>query len=174
LKAKGGSDVKRWQKTSSFYESWDERTLQLVAPILDHSKVLEFGAGRLVVEAMLPEHCVYLHSDIVKRREDTLVIDLNAHLPSLPKVDYIVFSGVLEYVSDIDSLITHCEKFTDHILMSYAITDNLPTIKERRYNGWISDLSENDILNLVEKYSFSIETIGVWKKQHLYHLRKKN
>lgn len=173
LKAFGKSDKKRWEKSTSFYESWDERTRLLVAPIKPHSTVLEFGAGRLVVENMLPEQCTYLHSDIVKRREDTLVLDLNETLPVFQSVDYMIFSGVLEYVKDIPKLLEHCSKYTSHMLLSYAGTDKIASKKERRYHGWISDLSHEDILHLAKTHHFDIQDLGVWQQQQLYHFKKK-
>lgn len=172
LRSLGQSDKKRWSKSSSFYESWDERTQQLVAQIPKDSKVLEFGAGRLVVENMLPSGCEYFHSDIVMRREDTIVADLNKELPSLPHVDFMIFSGVLEYVKDVRKVIAHCSNFTQDILLSYAICDEIASKKERRHHGWISDLYHQDVITISKNNNFAIEVIGEWKQQKLYHLKK--
>ena len=85
------SDVNRWSQQKSLFSSWDERTQLLANQVLPESKVFEFGAARLVLNEMLPYGCTYLHSDIIKRNEDTLVLDLNKEIPILPQVNYIVF-----------------------------------------------------------------------------------
>lgn len=172
LKLFGHSDAKRWSKSSSFYESWDERTKKLVTVIPEKSRVLEFGAGRLVVEDVLPNSCEYFHSDIVKRREDTIVLDLNKELIILPEVDYIIFSGVLEYVKDVNNVLVHCTQFTQHILLSYAICDEFLTKRERRQNGWISDLYHQDLINIARNVDCDVVVLGEWNKQRLYQLSK--
>lgn len=104
-KSQKQSDISRWSQEKSLFSSWDERTQLLANHILPESKVFEFGAAHLVLNEMIPKGCVYLHSDIVKRNEKTLVVDLNKNLPELPQVDYIIFSGVLEYIFEVKNLI---------------------------------------------------------------------
>lgn len=164
------SNYSRWKDSKALYESWDERTETLASLVKPNSKVLEFGAGRLVLKQYLPENCEYLHSDLVKRAEDTIVIDLNKTLPEIPKVDFIVFSGVLEYVNDIERLLVHLSKKTNHIVFSYAIKDNFESVNYRRSQGWVSDFSNKDFLVLAQKINGDLEIVGDWKKQSLYKL----
>jgi hypothetical protein len=168
LKAFGISDYKRWSKTSTLLQNWDERTIMLAEQITPNSKVLEFGAGRLVLKDYLPRNCTYYNSDIVKRNEQTLVIDLNKELPELSKVDFIVFSGVLEYVKDVEHLLEHCSRYTKTILLSYAVTDHFSNSKNRRVSGWISDLSEDDIEAIARKLKMNWSFLNVWKGQRLF------
>ena len=54
---------------------------------------------------MLPPDCTYTPSDIVARSPDFLVSDLNEKIPfELSRFDTAVFSGVLEYVYDIEKV----------------------------------------------------------------------
>lgn len=173
LKLTGKSDYKRWSKLETLLDSWDERTKILASFITPNSAVLEFGAGRQVLKSFLPEGCSYYHSDIVMRDEKTLVIDLNEELPELPKVNYVVFSGVLEYVKDIEGVLKHCLKYSDTILFSYATLESFSNLTNRRVSGWISDLSEKEILQISSRNSHTCEVLTVWKNQTLYKYSKK-
>jgi hypothetical protein len=136
--------------------------------------VLEFGAANRFLKKYLPENCTYLHSDLVKRNEETIVIDLNKEIPDLPISNYIVFSGVLEYIFDVKLIIKHCSKYTDHLLFSYATFDKFPNTNNRRYNGWVSDMNELEFNKLANEINFEIKNIGFWKEQTLYLLTKVN
>jgi len=166
------SDYDRWSKEKSLFSSWDERTQLLANQILPKSAVFEFGAAKLALKEMLPEGCTYLHSDIVKRAEDTLVIDLNKEHPKLPQVDYIVFSGVLEYIFEVKELFIHLSQFTNHFVFSYAVTNAFPEKSNRRSHGWVSDLSEADIITIADEIRWSYKIIGTWKKQTLFQFSK--
>lgn len=173
LKITKRSDFIRWSKQESLFSSWDERTILLSEQIKPNSIVLEFGAAKLFLKEHLPKNCNYLHSDLVRRNEETIVIDLNKILPDLPFSNYMVFSGVLEYIFDVKLIIKHCSKYTDHLLISYATLDKFPNINNRRYNGWVSDMKEFEFIKLADEINFEVKVIGIWKNQTLYHLTKK-
>lgn len=162
------SNYKRWQDENSLFSSWDERTFMLSKEIHSESIVLEFGAARLTLKNYLPENCIYIPSDIVSRGEGTLVIDLNKELNHLPNNDVTVFSGVLEYVFDVKKVLQHCSKYSNKIIFSYATLDSFPIINERRFHGWVSDLSEQELEIIANTIGFKLNKIGVWKKQMLY------
>jgi hypothetical protein len=166
------SDYGRWNKEKSLFASWDERTQLLAKQITPQSKVFEFGAAKLALRTMLPEGCTYLHSDIVKRAEDTLVIDLNKEFPNLESVDYIVFSGVLEYIFEVKELFIHLSQFTNHFVFSYAVTNAFPEKSNRRLHGWVSDLSEADIITIAEEMKWKQNIVSTWKKQTLFQFSK--
>ena len=167
----GISDYSRWKKKKAFHLNWDERTKILALYIRKNSRVFEFGAGRLSLREMLPQDCEYLHSDLVKRNEDTLVVDLNKSLPEIPKVDFVVFSGVLEYVNDIETLIKHLAGKTNCFLFSYATLDKYNSVNFRRSQGWISDLSSEDIIRISKSITGQLEVIGEWNNQTLFSLK---
>lgn len=166
------SDIERWSQSDSLFSDWNERTQLLANQIQSHSKVLEFGSAKLVLKSMLPNGCEYYNSDIVSRDEDTMVVDLNKELPQFPVVDYIVFSGVLEYLFEVGNILKHLSQFTDNFVFSYATTNAYSDISNRRLNGWVSDLSENEIERLAEELEMRFEIIGSWRKQTLYQFSK--
>lgn len=166
------SDIERWGQDKSLFSSWNDRTQLLANHIQPNSRVLEFGSAKLVLKAMLPYGCVYYNSDLVSRDKDTLVIDLSQELPEVPIVDYIVFSGVLEYLFDVEKVLVHLARFTDNFVFSYATTDAFPEIKTRRFHGWVSDLKKDNVEDLGKALGRKIEIIGFWKQQTLFHFYK--
>lgn len=166
------SDIERWSQKNSLFSSWNDRTQMLANQIEPNSKVLEFGSAKLVLKHMLPKGCHYYNSDIVSRDKDTLVVDLNKELPQVLCVDYIVFSGVLEYLFEVQSVLKHLSQFTDNFIFSYATTNAFSVISNRRLNGWASDLSESDIESFADALEMKFEIMGHWKQQTLYHFRR--
>jgi 2-polyprenyl-3-methyl-5-hydroxy-6-metoxy-1,4-benzoquinol methylase len=167
-KSLGKSDYKRWNNRSNLLDGWDERTTILASYIKPNTTILEFGAGRLILEKHLPKGCTYHNSDIVKRNASTLVIDLNKEMPELPKVDVIVFSGVLEYVKDVEYVLRHCMKFSQKILFSYSIKETYGAINDRRLAGWINDYTTKDIIGLSIKLKVNCRELKTWNKQKIF------
>jgi len=164
------SDAKRWNNQQALFSSWDERTKLLADKIVPNSKVFEFGAARLVLRDMLPKGCVYLHSDLVARAKDTLVADLNKEVPDIPEVDVIVFSGVLEYIFDVEELLVTLSPKTNAFIFSYATTNRFPKTSKRREHGWVSDLSEEDFKIIASKLNKNLIHLSDWKSQHLFKM----
>lgn len=167
------TNKRRWVKKENIHESWNKRTLLLANEIKEGSRVLEFGSGNLILKENLPKNCTYLNSDIVKRDEETIIIDLNKKIPPLPNVDFIIFSGVLEYVFNVEYVLNECLKYSKNILFSYATLDNFPNIKNRRINGWVSDLAMEDFYQILNKKDLNLEVLGNWKGQQLLIIKKK-
>lgn len=174
LKFVSRSDKERWEQNGALQDQWQDRTKILAQNIRGGSKVFEFGAGKMFLKNFLPANCTYTPSDLIGRTEEMLIIDLNGQLIDIPDTDYIVFSGVLEYVTDIDKVLKFYSKFTNNILMSYAVLDAFPVIIRRRKEGWISDKSHKEILQLAETINFKISVLGNWKNQRLYHFKRSN
>ena len=162
----GGSDLKRWSDGNSLDEGWDERTKLIASLIRPGSRVLEFGAGRCALESVLPEHCTYMSSDLVRRRPDTIVLDLNSSLwPPLPDHDVAVFSGVMEYVHDIESVAQRLSVMSERVITSYtpvraAFSGERLT---RLADGWVNDLSESQFEDLFATAGYRLEKTLEWK-----------
>src|ERR1044071_1990175 len=104
----GRSDYNRWSNTENLESWWGARTEKIVGFIRPGARVVEFGAGSRHLEKLLDKSCVYFASDLVNRGSGTIVCDLNKRpLPDLTELsaDVAVFSGVLEYIRDLDSLV---------------------------------------------------------------------
>jgi hypothetical protein len=153
------------------HENWQDRTLLLAKHIKNGSKVVEFGAGSAILKNELDISIQYQAVDIVKRKEDYLVCDLNQHPLSidLSLYDTAIFSGVLEYVYDIDALFAILlSNNLKNVAMSYACSDI--SKQDRLIDGWLSDYTSKDLEIIFDKYDFKIIHIGLWKNQSIYIL----
>lgn len=145
------TDKFRWADLKNHESLWDSRTNVIAKMIADGSRVLEFGAGRMLLRMLLPAGCSYTPADIVSRGPGTIICDLNRKpLPALGRYDVIVFSGVLEYVFDISGLFSHLRPSCDTIIASYSVTEQWTSsaIAVRRKNGWVNDYSLDEFMKV--------------------------
>ena len=170
-KLRKGSDYKRWAPEKNLSPSWDSRTKQIAKLIDARTSVIEFGAGRLILKASLPDGCTYTPSDLVDRGHGTIVCDLNSDaLPQLQTYDIAVFSGVLEYVNDLPRLISHLSNYVDVIIASYAVTDTNKL--NRRKQGWVNDFSSKKFIELFGDAGFHCDHTEEWGAQLICRFRK--
>ncbi len=164
----GGNDSRRWATVSNLFSEWDDRT-RLIASLIPPGKtVLEFGAGRMLLQRLLPAGTIYIPSDLVDRGPGTVVVDLNTQVyPKFPSHDIAVFGGVLEYVTDVARLVSRLREDTLSIIASYAVvTDSRPRLHlGRRKQGWINDFSENEFVELFAAEGYRCERRILWGDQ---------
>jgi hypothetical protein len=163
------SDTTRWQKDDSLALDWDSRTRQMAELVPPGSSVLEFGAGRMTLASCLPASCSYIPSDIVKRRLDTFVCDLNiSNLPEFPRHQVAFFSGVLEYVLDVPRLVAHLSANTQVFILSYACLEDHRNKLNRRSSGWVNDYDSEALEEILRKAGFKADYVGTWKSQKIF------
>jgi hypothetical protein len=166
-KRTGKADYQRWSRPLSLALVWDDRTKLIANLIPPGSRIIEFGAGRLVLKDHLPENCTYTPSDLVDRGRGTIVCDLNSgSLPSLEPYNVAVFSGVLEYVNDVPRLVNCLAAHMNTVVASYAISDT--NISKRRAEGWVNDYSSDELLSVFKVAGFSPDRMLRWEKQEIY------
>jgi hypothetical protein len=165
----------RWSQAENLLPEWDERTKIIAELIPDGADIIEFGAGRMVLKALLPKDCRYQPSDIVARSEDTLVCDLNKEGPALTKVySHAVFSGVLEYVRSLPRLAGQIAPHVETVVASYSTVERLPDFIVRKRNGWVSHLTGEEFLAAFSEQGFQLQEVRAWREQTIYVLRKGN
>lgn len=163
------TDLVRWQQIDNLKKDWDSRTILIAGLIPPESSVLEFGAGRLVLRNHLPPGCTYLPSDVVDRGAGTIVCDLNRSFPSLSqRFTHAVFSGVLEYLSDIGLVVNFLKNHADTIIASYSSVNKLSDYITRRRHGWINHLTEDQLISLFESRGFELQSMYPWKLQTIF------
>jgi hypothetical protein len=166
------TDYDRWIRNEELQENWNERTAILAHYIEPNLKIIEFGAGNMYLKEYLnPKY--YTPTDIVKRFDETIVCDLNSTIEiNLSDFETAVFSGVLEYVHNIDNVFKQLNYFkVKQIVLSYCCSDI--NTASRELNGWFSDLSKTDIENIFNKYNYEIEDYKEWNQQSIYNLKFK-
>ena len=169
LRDQSKSDINRWKSKEEFHENWNERTAILASMIPEHSKIIEFGAGNLELRKLLPKGCSYTPTDICERYPGMLVCDLNESINiNLKDYDTAVFSGVLEYVYDIEGVIRELEGEINDIILSYACSDISHAPRLER--GWLSDFTKADLEVIFLKNGFRVIEYQEWRKQSIFHL----
>lgn len=163
------SDIGRWSDPASFEGYWVERNRLLAAAIPPGASVLEFGAGMRELEKLLPPGCRYTPSDLVSRGPDTLVCDLNTRpLPEFPRHDWIVLSGVLEYLHEPEAVLAWLRSTAPAMLLSYATSDGGERdIASRRGNGFVNDFAAKSLSAMLTRAGWRGEVIGRWHGQLL-------
>ena len=169
----GKTDFARWIDTSNYDAEWEER-IQLISRVVPkHTRVIEFGAGKRQLESYLDPTCTYFPSDLVARGGNTIVLDLNSRpLPDLShlKLDVAVFAGVLEYISDLDSVVLWLSRQVAMCIASYGCAHTRPrtigrfteTIR-RTAAGWINTFTEDALVRTFGTGGFILTETHDWR-----------
>jgi hypothetical protein len=168
----GQTDIARWSDTSNFDTEWEKRTELMARIVPKHTRVIEFGAGKRQLESYLDPTCSYFPSDLVDRCGNTIVLDLNSRpLPDLRhlKLDVAVFAGVLEYISDLDSVVRWLSFQVAMCIASYGCAHTRPrtigrfkeTIR-RTGAGWINTFTEDALVQTFSAGGFILTETHVW------------
>jgi hypothetical protein len=165
----GGSDYRRWGNSRFLSPDWDDRNKQIALLIPPGASVLEFGAGRMTLRHYLPEGCTYTPSDLVDRGHATIVCDLNAsYLPPFPRQEVVVFSGVLEYLNDVERVIQHLRAVTNCFVISYCCLEQYPGTLTRRHHGWVNDFTAEELEGIFDRAGFRCNHVELWHKHRIY------
>ena len=163
------SDLGKWGNLKNHSMKWTGRSELMSKFINDGDSVFEFGAGRCHLKAMLPEGCSYISSDIVKREHDSFVCDINHRpLPEFPKMDVAFFSGVLEYIHDIDTFLPAIEQAFNKVIASYVAIDTSKGKLARTGHGWFNHLSRKQFIDIFEKNGFTLVEETRWERHGIY------
>ena len=172
------TDRRRWADPRNIYASWESRNKELAALVPSNSRVIEFGAGKRVLERYLEPSCTYTPSDIIDRGPGTIVLDLNQRpLPDLgpDAYDVAVFSGVLEYVREVPAVLDWLTKYVTVCVLTYAPAKArghsprglLETIGRLRH-GWMNNYREEELRSLFYERDFELVQGKDWEDQRLF------
>src|ERR1041384_7041735 len=174
----GRSDYNRWSNTENLESWWGARTEKIVGFIRPGARVVEFGAGSRHLEKLLDKSCVYFASDLVNRGSGTIVCDLNKRpLPDLTELsaDVAVFSGVLEYIRDLDSLVAWLAGQISACVASYECVTPPATFFgalrrriRRLYYGYMNHYSEAELLAVFARAGLVCAETTVWENQRIF------
>ena len=145
------TDVRRWKKVSQEVPSWDERNRMIAAFIPENSNVLDLGAGARLLKDYLKPGCEYQPCDIVRSSPEVIFCDFNSGIyPALSrKYDYVVCSGVFEYVRDPARFISEVKHYGRKIIFSYNPFNPGYPRTERLACGWVNHLTEDQLEQLL-------------------------
>lgn len=181
----------RWELADSYSENWKQRAIKLMDLFKTHEfdegsqyRVVEYGCG-----AYAPFNTLFNGKngfevskyDIKAWDEQTSVIDLNSANVLMPATNISVFSGVLEYLNDVKSILSKALNASEYLLVSYAFLPSdlfldeekyLNTIKNRAIkNGWRNHFTNKDLVELISSFGV-ISGVDIWNKnQSLFLIR---
>ena len=142
-------------------DSIDWKLMQPSVELLSHwldeddQSVADYGAGQMYLKRFLRQGVAYYPVDYLKRFKETIVCDLNTgDFPDL-EVDVSVLNGVLEFLTTAETVLAHaCGKSRKKVILSYMTVNRFPNREARRASGYISDLTEEKIIQILEECSF--------------------
>lgn len=171
LHAARQSDYARW-RNYNFPAEWSLRSKRIAEIVPHGSRVFEFGAGPIGLRPYLHPSCELTSSDIVEHGPETKIIDLNRRpLPSLAEAQpqIAVFAGVLEYVSDVPSMLPWIAKHFEVCVASYECAQPKPgflgRIREslsRTRMGWVNHFTETELKALFAAVGFQVAERLTW------------
>lgn len=165
------SDRAKW-RTYEFPAEWSLRSMRIAELVPHDSRVFEFGAGPVGLGQYLHPSCSLTSSDIIKHTPEIRIIDLNRRpLPSLggPLSQVGVFSGVLEYVSDVPSIMPWIASHFEICIASYECVQSQSTflseIREsmgRTRTGWVNHFTKPEFKALFTAAGFRLTEQTTW------------
>jgi hypothetical protein len=166
-----GRSDERWLDSQALDESWDERSMLMARRIAAASRVVDVGAGAQALRSALPAGCIYLPVDLVSRTPDTIVCDLNHEAAPTLSADYLVASGLIEYIIDVPRLITWMASVAPNIVVSYEGADGQRR-SYRRKAGWLNDYTNGEFRELLACHGLAVTESATWRQQSIYWLAR--
>jgi hypothetical protein len=149
--------------------SWDKRNSILGGFIKPNSSVLDIGCGAQTLKGYLPAGCYYQPCDLIKGSPEVIVCDLNAGVyPAVDRqFDYVVCSGVLEYMRDADEFLRRVPQLGRTTLISYNPFYPGDSKVARLGNGWgwVNHFSEEELQQMFDRHNLK------WTLLHRNELR---
>jgi len=166
------TDKMRWKNVEMETYKWDERNRIIASHIPKGTSVLDVGAGAQTLRKYLHENH-YVPCDVIPRPE-TVYCDLNKGIyPSIEeKFDYVVCSGVIEYLLKPEEVISNLSEFGKNVILSYAPLCDTYKKDKRILDGWKNHLTEDQMEDIFVKSGLKWKILEYWNIQIIYILHK--
>lgn len=130
----------------------NEERMQIIADSIcyDAKTVCDYGAGKLILKKFLKSTMKYYPIDYISRSDDTIICDFN--YDPFPEIytDVCICISTLVFINTAERLLQHlCTHTSKIIILSYVTLDTLSNIDSRRASGYVSDLTEKQIIDLL-------------------------
>lgn len=110
--------------------------------------------------------------DAVPSTPNTIHVDFNARqIPCVSKAyDYVVCSGVMEYIIPVHLLLEMLGKWGRTVIISYAVTGPTQSQEARRKCGWLNHFSDSRVRGLFARHGLRLQLVIPWERQLIYVL----
>lgn len=142
------TNVARWKRNVHENPHWDARNVYIASLIPDRSSVLDLGAGAQTLRGHLKPGCRYQPCDLVRSSPDVILCDFNRRaFPNLAGelFDYVVCSGVLEYIRQPEEFIAHIRHYGRRLIVTYNVRLDGDSIIDRLACDWINHMTQGDL-----------------------------
>lgn len=158
------NDLKRWQENALLTPTWEERNRLIGTWIASGSSVIDVGAGSRNLLNYLVDPRSYVAVDIIQEHPGTLYADFNSFIaPQITgRHDYVVCSGLLEYIVNLDFLLDQVARWGRFIIVTYACREHVSDEAVRIARGWVNNLSKRELLALLRRNHLFMVQETVW------------
>lgn len=139
-----------WKKVAeSGPPSWDERNKIIAGFIPAGSSVLDVGCGAQTLKQYLKPGCRYQPCDVIKSTPEVIFCDFNAGV--YPEVkdhyDYVVCSGVFEYIRQPEEFLRRIPSLGRYTLMSYnpLLPGGSKLARLSNGYGWLNHFTSHEL-----------------------------
>jgi hypothetical protein len=118
--------------------------------------------------------CHYQPCDLVKSSDDVLLCDFNAGAyPTTERdYDYVVCSGVLEYIRAPRAFLARIARPGRRLILSYAVTRPDDSRWRRLSEGWVNGYTQSELERLFDALGFQWRHTGAWGRQAIYTISR--
>lgn len=166
------TDYKRWERNVGQIPHWDERNKIIAEMIPENNSVLDIGAGAQTLRRYLKAGCVYQPCDLEKTSDNIVLCDFNRGIYPIvqEKYNYVVCSGVLEYIKDLDDFLSKMSRYGNQVIITYAVKLEEKSLKERLKEGWMNHYSRDELEKLFGSLNLGWEYLRHWRNQIIWRL----
>jgi hypothetical protein len=167
------TDVGRWQQVVMEEPLWDARNRVIAQMIPANSSVIDLGSGAQTLERYLKPGCKYQPCDCVKSSDNVLLCDFNNdQYPNISqRFDYVVVSGLLEYIRDPRKFLGRIRSYGNVLLVSYAHLEPGQTHVWRASQGWLNHLTKPELERVFSDLDLVWHEVDQWHEQIIYHVQ---
>ncbi|WP_031481262.1 FkbM family methyltransferase [Maridesulfovibrio frigidus] len=174
LIAAKSTDCGRWSRWDHLHSESDIRAGLAGQFVPEHSKVLDAGAGMMLLRDYIPETCIYTPLDIVARSRKCIVADLNQHQYPDQKYDVIMGLFIIEFLHEPEEFLKWAYKSSNKLIFTYYPA-RPNSERDRRIAGLFNDLGHKEIAEMIELSGWKLlKMTGISAGQICYQCEKKD
>ncbi len=169
--------VRRWQQVAQAGPpTWDERNAIIAKFIPAGSSVIDLGCGAQTLRNHLAPDCTYQPCDIVKSSPDVIFCDFNVGIYPEPGgiFDYVVCSGVLEYIWKPKEFLSRVPRLGHALLLSYNPRMKGESKFDRLAKHWVNHLDRDALEKMFDELGLGWKVVNVRSpNEYLYSIQRK-
>ena len=134
----GPTHADRWiDATKTYGYEHPDRAKLIAEYIPDNRRVLDIGAGSMILRRYLKPGCIYQSSDIHDRGDGCIVCDLNKYEFPVGRYDWIALIGVIVYLNDPEWVLSRCREAAQNLIVTYnQRPDDTKDVRAAIKHGW--------------------------------------